>query len=146
MTLQEMAAQYDLAAERIQRQIDRWRKDPDKKVHLWRLYQVREEMQYTADYLRRYYQVGYVYSETDKYGPHFDYNPNRRDYCVHEYSSVDGLTKNKGRAIEAVALRDFSGADAESEGNAHCGDGREKAQRDSERTRRVLLDSLQDLS
>ena len=144
MTLAEMAAQYEFAADRITEQIKRWKKDPEKKVHMWRLYGVRDDLRKTAEYLRRYYCEKYVHIAgeieiTD--GP--DIGGHSRQS---ERGNMDRFTQDTGRTVEKDLLCIADGINADTAGDNSGSGKRENTETDSGGAGRVLLYYLQDLS
>ena len=70
MRLQDMAAGYYEAAQRIQKQIDRLKRESrslERDIRILRLQETKEDVEKTAETCARYYEKGFSYE--DGWGP-----------------------------------------------------------------------------
>lgn len=81
MRLQDMAAGYYEAAQRIQKQIDRLRREPrslERDIRILRLQEMKEDVEKTAEICARYYEKGFSYEDGWEPQPHLPWEVGRR--------------------------------------------------------------------
>lgn len=81
MRLQDMAAGYYEAAQRIQKQIDRLKREPrslERDIRIFRLHEMKEDVEKTAETCTRYYEKEFSYEDGWEPQPHLPWEAGRR--------------------------------------------------------------------